>query len=87
MEAAASLGLACNVLQLVNSTYTVFDVAKQIYETGSTERHAELELKTKDFKTANAKVKSWSRMRSRSSGVLTQHDEVYVTILNTLTVD
>ncbi|PSN68727.1 hypothetical protein BS50DRAFT_520818 [Corynespora cassiicola Philippines] len=75
MEAAASLGLAANVLQLVELGAKLLSTGNEIYQAGSTVENAELEIITKDLTALNERLKSSFRPHPSIHGPLNQDDQ------------
>jgi Na+/phosphate symporter len=66
--AIAALSLACNVLQLVDSSLRAVATCKQLYEKGSTDKHDELISQASEIENANQSVRDYlSRTTSTHS--------------------
>lgn len=70
MEPLAGLGLAANILQVIDFSLRLLSAGHQIYQKGSSIQNKELEIAIRDFKAQNDQLKSWARPDPASLGPL-----------------
>jgi hypothetical protein len=76
MEALAGLGLAANILQVIDFSSTLLSVGHQVYQKGSSIQNEELELVINDFNAQNDQLKSWARPDPATLGPLQKSGQV-----------
>lgn len=76
MESLAALGLAANILQVVDFTANLLSTGKEIYQRGSTVQNSELEVVVKDLTSLNDPLKSWARPNPDALGPLARESQV-----------
>jgi hypothetical protein len=81
MEALAGLGLAANILQVIDFSSTLLSVGHQVYQKGSSIQNEELELVINDFNAQNDQLKSWARPDPATLGPLEKSGQVKITTL------
>lgn len=79
MEALAGLGLAANILQVIDFSSTLLSVGHQVYQKGSSIQNEELELVINDFNAQNDQLESWARPNLATQGPLQKSGQVKIT--------
>jgi hypothetical protein len=80
MEALAGLGLAANILQVIDFSSKLLSVGHQVYQKGSSIQNEELELVINDFNAQNNQLKSWARPDPATLGPLEKSGQVKTTL-------
>ncbi|KAH7385205.1 hypothetical protein DE146DRAFT_792111 [Phaeosphaeria sp. MPI-PUGE-AT-0046c] len=75
MEGVAALGLAANILQIVDLAGKLLSTGSEIYQAGTTVENAELEVLTKDFGLLSTRLRSWVRPSPDTHGPLAEDDQ------------
>ena len=76
MEALAGLGVAANILQVIDFSSRLLSAGHQIYQKGSSIQNEELELVITDFIAQNDQLTSWARPDPATLGPLEKNGQV-----------